>query len=589
MDLQNLAETLVKVKDKANLKGDAIYEESFMRALIDLTPKTAKEDAPRWFSYFWGRTEPDPAQALKRNDLDIVPANPATSHTRSAKAQHNVLLEDAMHCLRQVRHPALQLRYPHDISPIPGIILFSFQHPSYFFHPSAFMTQTQYHRLGKMSLHLIEEQASLLEGLDEIAQLPAATQPQAKWQKYATLEADADTHLKEAVACARRLEQLLAQPLTADVITQMMDDAKDLLEELKNETAFRRASARLITHNAGFEVAYHRIMTEMKRCTLFTWLQDMRRRLEPIWQDGADPTALNVAYEKYHVLSFPKVYGYHGLLYRIKPDSTAHTSGPEDYTHIPNLVMVGPPQYVFDIDVKSGKAPEQVKAPPLVGPARLIGPTPPELSTTLHLLAEDEEDGSSVASAETASTEKSRPPGFLSRLVTAVSPFRKTQAQNQTPAQNLNEQLTDQQQEDEEPTPVNAQPDKLDTLLQNRRSLLHSQQSPVQTYQAPKAPKAPTLQLHFDPRVPAAVPAPPQNNNPTINTVHLQVPAAALPTTMQPSTSQAATGVPALRPPTTLPTTTTAVVGIPLPATGVAPPGTYYVPKVKQPGTKTEQ
>ena len=497
MDLQNLAATLVKVKDRANLIGNAIYEESFMRTLLDLQPKKATDDAPRWFSYYWGRTEPDPAQTHKRNDLDMVPANPSCKHTRESKVTNNVLLEDAMLGLRRVRNPALQLRQPYDISPIPGIILFSFQHPSYFFHPAAFMTHTQYHRLGKMALHLIEEQVNMLDGMDEIARLPAAAQPQAKWQKYSTLEADADAHLNECVAQARRLEHFLAQPLTSSVITQMIDVAKDLLDELRHETAFRRASARLITQTAGFEVAYHRIMTEMRRCTLFTWLQNMRTRLDPIWQDGADPTPLRVVYEQHHVLSFPIVYGYHGLIYRIKPDTTAHVQGPDDFAHVPNLVRLGPPQYIFDLDVTSGKTPEQVKAPPLIGPARDTGAPPPELSTTFHYLAEDDEERSSMASSATASTEKSRPQGLLSRLYTAVSPFRGNKAPD------LNEQVTDHQQEDEEATPVQAQPDKLDTLLKDRRALLYSQKSPVQTYPAPK------LELHFDPRVPVSVPAPP--------------------------------------------------------------------------------
>ena len=268
-ELANMAGAIAKVKSKANLTADVIYEESFMIALTDLPAKTAKDDPPRWFSYYYGRTEPS-EQALPKDDLNLIQAKPAASNTRKTKTHNNMLLEEAVAGLRRVRSSDLKLRFPHDISPIPGIILFAFQHPSYYFHPAAFCTPAQYHRTAKMALHLIEEQVTMLAGLDELEKVPVSTRPQAKWQKYASLEADADSHLKECVVYARQLEQLLLKdPVDSRVVAQMLDVAAALMEELKSETAFRRASARLITHNAVFEVAYHRIMTEMRRGVLF--------------------------------------------------------------------------------------------------------------------------------------------------------------------------------------------------------------------------------------------------------------------------------------------------------------------------------
>ena len=375
-ELAKLAGAIAKVKEKANLTADVIYEESFMVALTDLPAKTPKDEPPRWFSYYYGRTHLK-EQAIQKDDLNLVQAKPAASNTRKSKAHNNMLLEEAVAGLRQVRSPELKLRFPHDISPIPGIILFAFQHPSYYFHPSAFCTPAQYHRTAKMALYLIEEQAAMLAGIAEIEKVPVSARPQAKWQKYASLEADADSHLKECVVYARQLQQLLLMdPLDDHVVKQMLDVAAGLMEELKSETAFRRASARLITHTAGFEVAYHRIMTEMRRGVLFKWLATMRQQFRTVWQPPADSTPLRIAYEQHNVLSFPKVYGYNDLKYPFRPDATAHVQGPLDYAHIPDLIQVGPPQYVFDVDLLTGTTSEKIQAPLLLAHPVCTGPHP---------------------------------------------------------------------------------------------------------------------------------------------------------------------------------------------------------------------
>ena len=268
--IEDMRENEVAVRNTYHLTAQNIYSEPHIHAITPMPPTPPFMSVTQWFKHYYQLSLADDPDA--EEPLPIKSGNSTIRNTRKQTTDYSNKIQFAVHILRHKRTDDLALREPDDISPIPGCVAFAFTHTSYYFYRAAFADNAKSHEFLTHVLFLIDEQVNHLSRVDRPDGATDAEYDLALYAEYLNLERAADYYLYKGLEHVSDLFNALSttggastpQDLTATVL-----QAQQMLNCLKYEVVYRRASANLIDTTCTYEIIAHRLIIEHVRLQLF--------------------------------------------------------------------------------------------------------------------------------------------------------------------------------------------------------------------------------------------------------------------------------------------------------------------------------
>ena len=282
--IEDMRENEMAVRQTYGLTGPNIYSEDRVKFIAPMPPTPPLQTVTHWFQHYFTLSLANDSDGAK--PLPIKSGDPTNKNTRNTTTDYSNKIQFAVHVLRGERTESLALRQVDDISPIPGCVAFSFNHTNYYFYPAAFSDKDLNHQFLTHVLYLIDEQVDYLASVDRPDGCSDTEYALATYDKYLDLERSADYYLYKGLEHVANLYEILSTSggaTTPQEVTNTVTIAQQMLNCLKYEVIYRKASAQLIETTCTYEIMAHRIIIERTRLQLFTKVLQARHFMPKFW------------------------------------------------------------------------------------------------------------------------------------------------------------------------------------------------------------------------------------------------------------------------------------------------------------------